>query len=58
MWLKEMSFRRYSHCPSCDNFLIIISKQLKTCPVCELQKDYKQVSKIKNNVKSEVQTVS
>ena len=58
MWIKEMSFKRYSHCPNCDNFLIIASIHLKTCPVCELQKVSKQVSKMKKIVKSEFQTIS
>ncbi|KKL92651.1 hypothetical protein LCGC14_1882530 [marine sediment metagenome] len=58
MWLKEMSFTRYSHCPRCDNFLIIESNHLKTCPVCELQKDNKQISKMKKTVKSEIQIIS
>ncbi|KKK43522.1 hypothetical protein LCGC14_1324680 [marine sediment metagenome] len=53
-----MSFKRYSHCPSCDNFLIIVPNHFKTCPVCELQKESKQVMKMKKSIKSELQTVS
>lgn len=58
MWIKEMSFKRYSHCPSCDNFLIIVPNHFKICPVCELQKENRHVTNMKKIVKSEYQTVS
>jgi len=58
MGIKEMGFRIYSHCPNCDNFLIIVPNHFKICPVCEIQKEKKQVSNMKNSVKSEPSTVS
>ena len=53
-----MSFKRYSHCPSCDNFLIIVPNHFKTCPVCELQKENSLDTYMKKNARSESQTVS
>ena len=31
-----MSFSRFIHCPDCNNPLIIIDKEIISCPYCEV----------------------